>query len=181
VYHAATSDLDGSTASLDTEGLSADQEEAKSMQIVVNVLEPSFDERQYPGPQGLGLRVIFTENLELVSIDGSPQPAQTPGGTHSGIVTTLRNASATDILFPNNELWHYEATYVFDAVSANLPAALQKGQITVHGVFWAVPGQPASGTRTFAITGGTGAYALARGQVTESGLRLRVRTLDITL
>jgi hypothetical protein len=161
-------------------GLSA-VERRQSMQIVVNVLEPSLDVRDYPGPNGLGFRVIFTEDLELVSIDGNPQPAQTPGGTHSGVVMKLRNATANDFFFPDNELWQYEATYVFEAVSANLPAALPKGQLTAKGVFWEVPKQLAPGTRTFAITGGTGPYALARGQVTESGANRRVRTLDITL
>jgi hypothetical protein len=44
-----------------------------------------------------------------------------------------------------------------------------------------VPGQPGPATRKFAITGGTGPYALARGQLTESGANRGVRTLDITL
>jgi hypothetical protein len=154
------------------------------MQIVVNVVQPPVAVKDYPGPHGLGFRFIVTEDLELVSIDGNLQPAQTRGGTHSAIVATLRVATANDNFFPaNNDLFQYEAIYLFDAGKGNLPAALPRGQITVRGAFWEVPGQPAppGTTRTFPITGGTGPYAFARGQVTESGANLTVRTLDITL
>jgi hypothetical protein len=152
------------------------------MQIVVNVLQPPVGVRDYPGPHGLGFRFIVTEDLELVSIDGNPQPAHTPGGTHSAVITTLRGATANDTYFPNNtDLFQYEAVYLFDAPQGNLPAALPRGQITVRGAFWEVPGQAGPATRRFAITGGTGPFALARGQVTESGANRSVRTLDITL
>jgi hypothetical protein len=68
-----------------------------------------------------------------------------------------------------------------DAVNVNLPAALQRGQLTVAGAFWELPGQNAPVPHTFAITGGTGPYANARGQVEESGLNNRIRTLKIVL
>ena len=146
------------------------------MQIVVNVLPGAFVE--YPGPFGQGKRSIFTEDLELVSIDGNAQPAHTPGGMHSGIVTVVRDPTANDKYFPNDDLLlHYEATYLFDTATDNLPAALQRGQLTANGVFRI----PKPATITFAITGGAGHYALARGQVTESGPNGTVRTFDITL
>jgi hypothetical protein len=151
------------------------------MQIVVNVLQPPVDVKDYPGPRGLGFRFIVTEDLELASIDGNPQPPHTSGGTVSAVITTLRVAAANDPFFPNNtDLFQYEAVYLFDAPQGNLPAALPRGQITVRGAFWEVPGQAAPAMRRFAVTGGTGPYALSRGQVTESGADLTV-TLDITL
>ena len=145
------------------------------MKIVANVL-PGVS-KVYPGPSGLGRRIIFTEDLVLVSIDGNPQPAQTPGGTHSGFVTVVREPTANDNFFPNEELIHQDAVYLFDTATGNLPAALPRGQVTVNGMLWF----PKPATRTFAITGGTGHYALARGQVTESGPNGSIRTLDITL
>ena len=112
-----------------------------------------------------------------MSIDGNAQPAHTPGGTHSGIVTVVRELTGNDNFFPNEELLHYEAAYLFETATGNLPAALQRGQLTARGVLRL----PKPATITFAITGGTGPYALARGQVTESGQNGSVRTLDITL
>jgi hypothetical protein len=146
------------------------------MQIVLNVLPGVF--KEYPGPDGQGKTFIFTEDLELVSINGNAQPAHTPGGTHSGLVTKVRELTATDTFFPNDEvLAQYQATYLFDTATANLPAALPRGLITAHGVFRF----PKPATIAFAITGGTGPYKLARGQVTESGPGRNTRTLDITL
>lgn len=146
------------------------------MQIVANILPGVFTE--YPGPNGQGKRFIFTEDLELVSIDGHAQPAHTPGGTHSGFVTVVREITENDNFFPNDELLsQYEATYLFDTATGNLPAALPRGLLTANGVFRF----PKPATITFAITGGTGPYRLARGQVTESGQNGTVRTFDITL
>ncbi len=146
------------------------------MQIVVNVLPGVFT--AYPGPNGQGKRFIFTEDLVLVSIDGNAQPANTPGGTHSGVVTVVRELTANDDYFPNDEqLGQYQAAYLFDTTTGNLPAALRRGQLTAFGVFRF----PKPATITFSITGGTGFYKLARGEVTESGQDGRVRTLDITL
>src|SRR5215204_4964788 len=117
------------------------------MQIVVNVLPGVF--KEYPGPDGQGKRFIFTEDLELVSIDGNAQPAHTPGGTHSGIVTVVRELTGNDNFFPNDELLgQYEATYLFDTATGNLPAALQRGQLTARGVLRV----PKPATITFAIT-----------------------------
>lgn len=144
------------------------------MQIVLNIVPPGV-RTEYPGPDGQGKRYIFTEDLELVSIDGKRQPAQTPGGTHSGVVTVVRKIEGGDHYFPNDIfLSQYEATYLFDTATANLPAALPTGLLTTRGVFRF----PKQATITFAITGGTESYALARGQVTELG---PTRILEITL
>jgi hypothetical protein len=68
------------------------------MQIVVNSLPGVF--KEYPGPPGQGKRAIFTEDLELMSIDGNAQPAHTPGGTHSGIATVVREITGNDRFSP---------------------------------------------------------------------------------
>jgi hypothetical protein len=98
-------------------------------------------------------------------------------GSHSGFTTVLRIAQANDNLYPKGSfLIQNEATYRFKAVP-NTP--LQKGQITVRGVFFTdgnfMPLEP----HTSAITGGTDAYRLARGQVTEPTQQQRL--LDIEL
>jgi hypothetical protein len=86
-------------------------------------------------------------------------------GSYSGIVTTLRNATASDLLYaPGSYLFQYEAIFKFNAV-ANTP--LQMGQVTARGVVYLASNLSPLETRTFAITGGTGAYTTARGQVTE--------------
>ena len=110
-------------------------------------------------------------------------PANTPGGTHSGIITAVRERRPNDKYFPapsdpRNLVYQYEATYLFLAEAAILPVALPRGMVTVNGAFW-LPRPPME--VKFAITGGTGPYALARGEVTESRPDGRNRTLDITL
>jgi hypothetical protein len=75
-----------------------------------------------------------------VSIGGNAQPAQTPGGTHSGSVTVVREIMGNDNSFPNDDLLlQYEATYLFDTATANVPAAMPRGLITRS-----VPGPEAS-------------------------------------
>lgn len=145
------------------------------MQIVVNTLPGVVTD--FPGPHGQGHRFIFTEDFELVSIDGAAQPAHTPGGTHSGVITIVREVAANDPFFPNTQdVGQYEATYLF-AASTNLPFAVRGGELTAHGVLrFAKPP-----TIRFAITGGTRPFQLARGQVTESGTNGTTRTFEITL
>jgi hypothetical protein len=78
----------------------------------------------------------------------------------------VRELTGNDNYFPADELlFQYEATYLFDTATANLPAALPRGLLTANGAF-RVPKPPIG---NFAITGGTGPYALARGHVNESG------------
>lgn len=156
------------------------------MQIQLTVAPADF--RAYPGPAGLGKRFIFTDDLVYLG---------KAAGTHSGCVTTLRNVQAGDahISFPPPtapaELLQYEATFsllasTVDPTDPNptnptkppLPTGLQEGQITARGL---VLFRQATGNvepARYAITGGTGAYANARGQVTQQGT---LRTLDVVL
>ena len=121
-----------------------------------------------PGPPGPGKRFVFSDDLVL-------EGQQTAAGTHSGVVTTLRPVDANNqyLSAPGGaaELLQYEATFKLKAVTG-----VQAGQITARGVVFTRPtGQPFE-PATFAITGGTGAYANARGQVTQEGA---LRTLMI--
>jgi altronate dehydratase len=61
-------------------------------------------------------------------------------------------------------LFQYGAIFKFNAV-ANTP--LQAGQVTARGVVYLDSNLNPLVTRTFAITGGTGAYTTARGKITE--------------
>jgi hypothetical protein len=78
-------------------------------------------------------------------------------------------------------LFQYEGTFMFDAVSAELPTALPKGQVIVWGVAIFDSNFNPLKPLTFAIVGGTEAYERARGQVTQSGPNGSIRTLKITL
>jgi hypothetical protein len=135
-------------------------------------LPPDPFNGSYPGPPGPGQRFIFTKNLVLQRYDNNtpgnglpPNPQNRLAGSYSGIVTTLRNATASDLLYaPGSYLFQYEAIFKFNAV-ANTP--LQMGQVTARGVVYLASNLSPLETRTFAITGGTGAYTTARGQVTE--------------
>jgi hypothetical protein len=91
-------------------------------------------------------------------------------------------ADANDKFFPEGSvLFQYEGTFMFDAVTADLPTDLPKGQVIVRGVASFdsnfVPLKPL----TFAIVGGTEAYEGACGQVTQSGQNGSIRTLKIML
>jgi hypothetical protein len=148
------------------------------MQIEVHVFRTPVAEKE-PGPHGPGWRFSFSDDLYVVSVDGTPLPANTRVGTHSGFITTLRVAKVGDNYFSkDDELFQYQATYVFDGPNLNLPAALPRGQLLVGGVFWELKAAGPAQPRTFAITGGTGPYSLARGQLTEAGPD---RTLTVTL
>jgi hypothetical protein len=61
-----------------------------------------------------------------------------------------------------------------------LPAALPKGQVITRGMLLVKNQKPINPPTTYAIVGGTEAYELARGQVIETGLNNRIRTLKIT-
>ena len=146
------------------------------MQIVVRVTKTFAED---VGKHGPGFRTVFTDNLELVSIDGHLAQKQ-PAGTHSGVVTTLRIVKANDPLFPKGSLiFQYEGTYLFNAVTANPLPGLAKGQVIARAVVVLddkfQPLQP----RTSAIVGGTETYRTAHGQVTEPPGNLR--QLDISL
>ena len=89
--------------------------------------------------------------------------AQRPAGTHSGSVTLLRIAGATDRFYPaGSVVLEYEGTYRFNAVP-NTP--LKKGQVTAGGVaILKANGDPFEPPITFAITGGTEATSRLGGR-----------------
>jgi hypothetical protein len=133
-------------------------------EIVFRVITdpPSFGEfvPTHGRPGGPGGRFFFHETLVLEAIDskkpgrGLPTDvAERLAGTHSGIGTTLRYVDAGPLV-------QAESTFKLNAVGG----ALQGGQITARGVQHYRDGKPV-GTPTYAITGGTGAYANARGQL----------------
>jgi hypothetical protein len=122
---------------------------------------------------GRGLRIVFNEELFYPGTGASP-PTGKFAGTHSGVYTNLWSELSSHefgIAFAGGELIQNEATYDLKALpAAGGQPALKAGQITVHGVvpIDKVNFSPFAGgaTPTIAITGGTGPYQTARGQVT---------------
>ena len=157
------------------------------MQILVSIFtgpnapntDPIVAEHARPpgaNPHGPGHRFVFSEDLRLEEYDGVPQNHQL-AGTHSGFSTTLRIAGPPKphrIYKLDSFLFHMESLYRFEAVAGS---PLQKGQITAEGTFYGEFGvvNPQTGQlgfvplepNTLAITGGTGAYARAHGEITE--------------
>ena len=137
------------------------------------------------GAHGPGKRFAFSNDLVLERYDnktpghGLPQNQQQRlAGTHSGFVTTLRIAAANDRFFPpGTEVFEYEGTYKFNTLP-NTP--LQKGQVTAKGIF-AVDSNDnlLDPPPNFAITGGTGPYARARGEIIEGNPTAESRLLTI--
>jgi hypothetical protein len=126
------------------------------------------------GPGGPGHRFVFSEDFDLVSIDGRAAQNQR-AISHSGFVTTVRIAQPGDNLYPaGNYLMQYEGTYRFNAVANAVPAggglpsiSLEMGQITARGLLYTDPNRDPIPPIRFAITGGTDFYRLARGEITE--------------
>jgi hypothetical protein len=153
-----------------------------NMQIRVSVFNRAVDQRINAGPPGPGRRFVFSLDLQLDQLDGQNQNGQHVG-TYSGVVTVLREPAANDNFYKNRGvLVQYESTYKFEAV-----APVQAGEITEQGVlyFGFIGGNlQIVGAKEFAITGGTGPYARARGRITapgETGGDSTTRLLDIEL
>jgi hypothetical protein len=135
-------------------------------------------------PPGPGKRYAFSNDLVLERYDnktpgrGLPQNQQQRlAGTHSGFVTTVRLAVANDPFFPaGTEVFEYEDTYKFNTVP-NTP--LEKGQVTAKGVFAVSNDNLLDPPATFAITGGTGPHARARGEIIEGNPTGESRLLNI--
>jgi hypothetical protein len=147
-------------------------------------------EGRLPDPPGASrYRFVFSDDLALERIDdkepgnGLPQsPQDRLAGTHSGFGTTLRVADANDKFLPEGSmLFQYEGTFMFDAVIAELPADLPRGQVIARGVALFDGDFNQLQPQTFAIVGGTEGYEGARGQVTQSGPDGKNRTLKILL
>ena len=141
-----------------------------NMKIVVGVRDSVGD--FYVGPHRPGKQFIFSERLVLESIDDNknglpPDEGDRRAGTHAGIVTTLDANDPYQL--------QYEATFRLSALPFPPPHGLPAGQITARGVLLQSGGTPVGGKK-FAITGGTDAYAEARGQLTEDGAK---RILDV--
>jgi hypothetical protein len=137
-------------------------------------------------PPGPGHRFVFTNDLALERYDDSTpgnglpvDPLQRRAGTHSGVVTLVRVADATDDFFPDgSELWAYDATYKFNTLD---DTPLQKGQVTARGVVLFQGEDRLDLPVRFAITGGTGPYSTAHGTITEGIPDPESRLLDIEL
>jgi hypothetical protein len=161
------------------------------MQILVSVISPAitaeFEANSDPGP---GHRFVFSEDLILERYESLNPGAGLPkkkkdrlAGLHSGFVTTVRIAKKNDRFFPKDCLvFQYEGTYTFRTLP-NTP--LKKGQVTAFGMIAGfvidhdfIRFKP---PHRLAITGGTRAYRLARGEVTEAVPHPENRLLDIQL
>jgi hypothetical protein len=158
-------------------------------EVEVDISVTPVDGR-FPGPPGAPrYRFVFSDDLVLQRIDnkkpgnGLPQsPQNRLAGTHSGFATTLRVADAKDKFFPEGSmLFQYEGTFMFDAVTPDLPTASPRGQVIVRGVALVDGNFDPLKPLTFAIVGGTGAYEGASGQVIQSGPDGSIRTLKIVL
>jgi hypothetical protein len=159
-----------------------------TIEVEVDVTVTPIDGR-LPGPAGPRYRFVFSDDLVVERIDnkkpgnGPPQSPQSRlAGTHSGFATTLRVADANDKFFPEGSmLFQYEGTFMFDAVTDNLPTALPRGQVIARGVTLLDGNFDPLMPMTFAIVGGTGAYEGSRGQVIQSGPDDSIRMLNIVL
>lgn len=156
-------------------------------EVQVDVSVTPIDGRHPGPPDAPRYRFAFSDDLVLQHIDNKEPGNGLPGsaqdrlaGTHSGFTTTLRVADAKDPFFPEDSmLFQYEGTYLFDAVLAELPTDLPRGQLIVRGVAVLDGSFTPVSPLTFAIVGGTGAYEGAGGQVVHSGPGGSVRTLRI--
>jgi hypothetical protein len=146
-------------------------------EVQVDVSVTPIEGRDPGPPDAPRYRFVFSDDLVLQRVDDKipgpdlpESPQQRLAGTHSGFVTTLRVAAANDQFFPEGSmLFQYEGTYLFDAVSSELPADLPRGQVVARGVALLENNFTPINPLTFAIVGGTGAYQGASGQVIHSG------------
>ena len=134
-----------------------------------------------------GDQIFFSDDLVLERYDDSTPGSGLPtdqsarlAGTQSGVLTLVRVAAAGDPFFPvDSRLFQFYGTYKFNALD---DTPLQKGQVTVGGVFLLdrernVLEPPIRR----AITGGTGPYSTAHGTITEEVPDRLSRLLDIEL
>jgi hypothetical protein len=160
-----------------------------TIEVEVDFKVSPMEGRLHDPPGAPRYRFVFSDDLVLERIDnkkpgnGLPEsPQNRLAGTHSGFATTLRVADANDKFFPEGSmLFQYEGTFMFDAVTRDLPTVLPRGQVIARGVALFDANFEPSKPLTFAIVGGTGAYEGASGLVTQSGLPGGIRTLKIVL
>jgi hypothetical protein len=144
------------------------------IEILLGVMLPVGASPLEPSPNpAAGVWDVFNDDLLLKRYNdktprsGLPQSEQERlAGNHAGTVTILRIAPANDRFLPEGGfLLQYQGTYRFKTLP-NTPLA--EGHVTTRGLF-AVDSNLNYLDRPvrFAITGGTHAYVMARGQVTE--------------
>jgi hypothetical protein len=147
------------------------------IKIVVSVMRP-IGSSQIHGrfPTKPGKYFSFTEDVVLKQYNGERPGRGLPkkvedryAGIHSGTVTLLRIAGSGDRFYkPRTLVVQYVATYKFIDLRRT---PLKKGEITARGLNLLdgtkLPPEHIEIPNTFALTGGTDAYAEARGQVIE--------------
>jgi hypothetical protein len=149
------------------------------IKLVVSAMDPIPPPLHTPPPLNphLGSVDTFTNDLVLERYNrkrpkhGLPKKQEDRlAGIHSGTLTLLRIADPGDRFYkPNTYVLQYVATYKFNDLRRT---PLEKGQITAQGlVLFLRLGRtefvPLEVPNKFAITGGTDAYAKARGEVIE--------------
>jgi hypothetical protein len=126
-----------------------------------------------------GKTLVFSDDVTWVSV--ATQNVSGMAGSHSGTNRVVRVAAANDGVYPGDVVvQEHEATWVLNAVTAP-GIQLDRGQVTVRGVLFnrhVPPLPPELQEQRFAITGGTGPYAHARGYLIEAQTD---RTLEIDL
>jgi hypothetical protein len=147
------------------------------IKIVVSVIRP-IGSAQIHGrfPTKPGKYFSFTEDVVLEQYDGKRPGRGLPkkvedryAGIHSGTVTLLRIAGTGDRFYkPRTLVVQYVATYKFNDLRGT---PLKKGEITARGLNLldgtSLPPAHLEKPNTYALTGGTDAYAETRGQVIE--------------
>jgi hypothetical protein len=147
------------------------------IKIVVSVTRP-IGSPQIHGrfPTKPGKYFSFTEDVVLEQYNGKRPGRGLPkkkkdryAGVHSGTVTLLRIAGPGDRFYrPRTFVVQYVATYKFNDLRRT---PLKKGEITVRGLNLLdgtrLPPTHLEVPNTYALTGGTDAYAKARGEVIE--------------
>jgi hypothetical protein len=174
------------TTYLDTEGHTGRQRRVPRMKIHLRVFQSPVHNVELPGPAGPGKQFVFSDDLVLERIDNEIPENGLPKlekdrrvGTQSGLLTVLRIAAGNDAFYPKNSLLiQYQGTYKFNALTGT---PLRKGEVTARGLLFLDKNHKPLEPVTFAITGGTGAYETARGQITEGVPGPDNRLLDIQL
>jgi hypothetical protein len=157
--------------------------------IVVNVRDIPGRQRKpkFPPPNARpGWQDFFSEDVVLQRYqsqtpgNGLPQnEAQRYVGIHSGILTLMRETDTGDRFYaPGTRIMQYSATYRFRSLpNTPLSQITGLGELLFNVTTYTLIEPPIN----YAITGGTGAYANARGEIIELGNPTDDRELRIEL
>jgi hypothetical protein len=127
-----------------------------------------------PGPFKPGKQITFSDDLlNSGQLNAGPDftPAGEDIGNHSGFSTLVRLGDPV--------LFMYEATHSLHPAPST-PGEPLRGQVTTRGVLSFHPWNEGQ-SKTVAITGGTDAYANARGQVIWTKGAVDPKTGDTTI